>query len=99
MQPTSTSKIAATPAPKSAFEIIFARHSPNVPAMISNARGKELTTMPVHTRSFSPEVSASFPKPTIEYARAATTAMSPQSTALEAAAAPNRLGRHRATRS
>lgn len=102
MPPTRTSTTAATPAQKSAFEIISARHSPNVPAMISIARGKELTTMHTHTRSFSPDVSVSFPEPAIEYARAAPTAMSaqsiPPSAALEAvAAAPNRLARHHAT--
>src|SRR5881296_2355828 len=51
----------------------------------------ELITMPAHTRSFSPDVSAPFPAPAIEYARAAHTEMSTRrmlpSAALDAVAA------------
>src|SRR5439155_25356565 len=39
--PSKTSTTAATPAAKSPFEISPARQSPNVPAMISIARGNE----------------------------------------------------------
>ena len=34
------------------------RQSPNVPAMISIARGKELNTTQAHVKSFSADVSA-----------------------------------------
>jgi hypothetical protein len=64
---------------------------PNVPAMISIARGNELTTMQTHAKPFSPDVNVSFPEPAIEYARAALVVMStkrtPPSAALEAVAA------------
>jgi hypothetical protein len=58
------------PAAKSAFESIRARQSPNVPAMISIAAGNEEITTPTHAKSFSPDVSESFPEPATEYARA-----------------------------
>src|SRR5215472_16005911 len=58
--PSKTSRSAATPIEKSAFEISPARQSPNVPAMISIARGNEDNTRQAHVRSFSPDVSALF---------------------------------------
>jgi hypothetical protein len=42
--PSSASNRAATPAAKRGFEISPARQNPNVPAMISIARGNELKT-------------------------------------------------------
>ena len=97
--PSKTSTTAAIPAAKSAFEISLARQSPNDPAMISIARGNELSTTRTHAKSFSAAVSASFPEPAIEYARAAPIEISrrnsPPSAALEAvAAAPSRLDPH-----
>jgi hypothetical protein len=56
--PSNTSTTAATPAVKTAFEISLARQSPNAAAMISIARGNELSTTPAHTKSLSPDVSA-----------------------------------------
>src|SRR5882672_9141842 len=89
--PRRTSTTAATPAAKSEFEISPARQNPKAPAMISIARGKELSTTPAHARSFSPDASAPFPEAEIEYARAVFTAMSRRSSApsaeLEAVAA------------
>ena len=55
--PSKTSTTAATPAAKSPFEISPARQSPNVPAMISIARGNEVNTAQVQVKSFSPDVS------------------------------------------
>src|SRR5438477_1932587 len=79
------------PRAKSAFEISPARQSPNVPAMISIARGNEVNTTQAHVKSFSPEMSVAFPDPAIEYASAAPTVMStknsPPTAALEAVAA------------
>ena len=63
---SKTSNSAATPAAKRAFENSPARQSPNVPAMISIARGKELKTTLAHRKSFRADVSASFPEPAIE---------------------------------
>ncbi len=56
--PRKTSTTAATPAAKSVFEISLARQSPNVPALISIARGNEDNTAQAHAKSFSPDVSA-----------------------------------------
>src|SRR2546427_2028569 len=59
--------------------------------MTSIARGNELNTTRAHEKSFSPDVSAPFPEPAIEYARAALTVRStrniPPNAALEAVAA------------
>jgi transcriptional regulator with XRE-family HTH domain len=55
--PSKTSTTAATPIAKSAFEISPARQSPNVPAMISIARGNEVNTAQAHAKSLSPDVS------------------------------------------
>ena len=59
--------------------------------MSSIARGNEVNTTQAQAKSFNPEVSAAFPEPAIEYARAAPTVMStrnsPPSAALEAVAA------------
>src|SRR5262249_55633333 len=73
--PSSTRTTAATPAAKSALEICPARQSPNVPAMISIARGKELNTTPVQTKSLSPGAVSS-------------TKLKPPSAALAAVTAP-----------
>ena len=64
--PSKTSTSAATPTAKSALEIKPARQRPNVPAMMSIARGNEDNTRHAHVRSFSPEVSGLFPEPAIE---------------------------------
>src|SRR3954471_23432998 len=71
--PAKTSGTAATPTQNNAFEIIPARQSPNVPAMISIAAGNETITAQTHEKSFRPDVSGSVPEPAIEYARAAPT--------------------------
>jgi hypothetical protein len=55
--PSEMSTTAATPAAKSPFEINPPRQSPNVPAMISIARGNEVNTAQAHARSFNPDVS------------------------------------------
>src|SRR5262249_54144648 len=89
--PATPSTTPPTHAPNSAFEISFARQNPNDPAMINMARGNELNTSNAQVRSFSPEASAEFPEPAIEYARPAPTAVyrsnSPPTAALEAVAA------------
>src|ERR1700729_2580355 len=64
--PSKTSNRAAIPAAKSGFEISPARQSPNVPAMMSMARGKDVKTTPAHKKSFRLDVRASYPEPATE---------------------------------
>jgi hypothetical protein len=64
--PIRTSTTAATPAEKNAFEIIPARQSPNVPAMINIAAGNDAITIKTHDKSLSPDVISLFPEPAIE---------------------------------
>jgi len=59
------------PFAKSAFEISPSRQSPNVPAIISIARGNEVNTTQTQLKSFNADVSVSFPEPANEYASAA----------------------------
>jgi len=54
--PSNPSTTATTPAVKSAFEIKPARQSPNIPDMISIARGNEVNTPSADAKPFSPDV-------------------------------------------
>src|SRR5207244_11110150 len=83
--PARTGTTAATPAPKNAFEMIPARWSPNVPAMINIAAGNDAITIKTHERSLSPDVIWVLPEPAIEYASAAFSVMSRKKTAPRAA--------------
>src|SRR5262249_55017857 len=69
--PARASTTAATPAAKAALEIIPPRQRPNDPAMISIARGNEVSTTKAHATSFNPDVSEVVPEPAIEYESAA----------------------------
>src|SRR5581483_11558906 len=89
--PRTPRTTAPTPIRKAEFEIRPARQSPNVPAIISIARGNELKTTRVQAKSLSPDVSAIFPEPATEKESAATIARNrryiPAKVALEAVAA------------